>query len=158
MYLAPWHFNSQPHKEADFKTARELDIFRYFNSQPHKEADVVIGVESADPSISTHSLTRRLTVSELHQSNRARISTHSLTRRLTICSTPCLYSIFYFNSQPHKEADAVSRKYVKSLCSISTHSLTRRLTETEKKYHWRRWISTHSLTRRLTSETGSQCG
>ena len=35
---------------------------RHFNSQPHKEADDLIAAIGGDPeSISTHSLTRRLT-------------------------------------------------------------------------------------------------
>ena len=35
-----WHFNSQPHKEADHHESRRLDTTIYFNSQPHKEADM----------------------------------------------------------------------------------------------------------------------
>ena len=78
------------------------------------------------------------------------ISTHSLTRRLTVaeaCGSP---DGKYFNSQPHKEADG-NRAYMPMYhAEISTHSLTRRLTlllrETLRFYY----ISTHSLTRRLT--------
>ena len=33
------HFNSQPHKEADYQIIILLLINMYFNSQPHKEAD-----------------------------------------------------------------------------------------------------------------------
>ena len=33
------HFNSQPHKEADFCCAIFYLLGIYFNSQPHKEAD-----------------------------------------------------------------------------------------------------------------------
>ena len=53
-----------------------------FNSQPHEEAD---GVAQATGDISL-------------------ISTHSLTKRLTI---PLFFiAVFrYFNSQPHEEAD-----------------------------------------------------
>ncbi len=99
--------------------------------------------------ISTHSLTRRLTLSGLTQQAFSEISTHSLTRRLTILLPSSWVSIvvfqltasqggwpgngvtattvIYFNSQPHKEADG---NYVKKydLSGISTHSLTRRLT------------------------------
>ena len=54
-----------------------------FNSQPHKEADTVpLGLMCLF-SISTHSLTRRLTE-----------RLHSWTK-----------DYMYFNSQPHKEAD-----------------------------------------------------
>ena len=34
-----WHFNSQPHKEADSVVNLLFIISAYFNSQPHKEAD-----------------------------------------------------------------------------------------------------------------------
>ena len=35
----PYHFNSQPHKEADLQEPGMLQVQGYFNSQPHKEAD-----------------------------------------------------------------------------------------------------------------------
>ena len=35
-----------------------------------------------------------------------KISTHSLTRRLTISSILSIRVLQYFNSQPHKEADS----------------------------------------------------
>ena len=35
----------------------------------------------------------------------ADISTHSLTRRLTLFMDIIVYTHWYFNSQPHKEAD-----------------------------------------------------
>ena len=56
---------------------------------------------------------------------------------------------WYFNSQPHKEADLRFWKLFATFI-ISTHSLTRRLTNwwTEYSNWW--FISTHSLTRRLT--------
>ena len=123
-------------------------------------------------SISTHSLTRRLT--DQHSNNiRIRgyfnsqphkeaddkphdiyntdtcISTHSLTRRLTAFDSPVSVAISYFNSQPHKEADACVCCLLSDLC-ISTHSLTRRLTEQVTAEHKVNVISTHSLTRRLT--------
>ena len=34
-----YYFNSQPHKEADCKTAGSWEHITYFNSQPHQEAD-----------------------------------------------------------------------------------------------------------------------
>ena len=56
--------------------------------------------------ISTHSLTRRLTVkaSEWKVGTKV-ISTHSLTRRLTADRIKSINFAVYFNSQPHKEAD-----------------------------------------------------
>ena len=55
--------------------------------------------------ISTHSLTRRLTVKSVYVSFGVVISTHSLTRRLTERQTLKRGMNIYFNSQPHKEAD-----------------------------------------------------
>ena len=59
----------------------------HFNSQPHKEADVTVDSKYRPYIISTHSLTRRLTVPLLQSYQR----------------------MIYFNSQPHKEADAIKR-------------------------------------------------
>ena len=56
-----WHFNSQPHKEADMRFSAFPVLLRYFNSQPHKEADCNRLVAFPLFTISTHSLTRRLT-------------------------------------------------------------------------------------------------
>ena len=55
--------------------------------------------------ISTHSLTRRLTGRSIPRRRHTRISTHSLTRRLTRVIVTTHSLIIHFNSQPHKEAD-----------------------------------------------------
>ena len=64
-FLITSHFNSQPHEEAD----RHLQLSRfqcgYFNSQPHEEADEPVGTRPVRTGISTHSLTRRLTITLL---------------------------------------------------------------------------------------------
>ena len=77
----------------------------YFNSQPHKEADFFRFQFLSQHSISTHSLTRRLTA--------------------IIVQHPAFPK--NFNSQPHKEADILSVT-MSDAVAISTHSLTRRLT------------------------------
>ena len=77
----------------------------YFNSQPHKEADFDVTGGEPDEGISTHSLTRRLTMKIRVIHDFYDISTHSLTRRLT------------------KNLKNAEYNFV-----ISTHSLTRRLT------------------------------
>ena len=57
---------------------------QYFNSQPHKEADGTLYRDSREEKhISTHSLTRRLTIVDRVCNVAYCISTHSLTRRLT---------------------------------------------------------------------------
>ena len=60
--------------------------------------------------ISTHSLTRRLTILCTDFSAVNRISTHSLTRRLTMLTVHSIQHLVYFNSQPHKEADSNFRQ------------------------------------------------
>ena len=104
----------------------------HFNSQPHKEADNIKLFRNLHQIISTHSLTRRLTGIQLFQSatiknfnsqphkeadrqlpifrHRFRISTHSLTRRLTVPSALDILIPLHFNSQPHKEADEIAAK------------------------------------------------
>ena len=100
------YFNSQPHKEADGISSSLLYPSQYFNSQPHKEAD---GNRAHMPmyhaEISTHSLTRRLTLLLRETLRFYYISTHSLTRRLTHPFHSPSSCPVYFNSQPHKEAD-----------------------------------------------------
>ena len=78
------------------------------------------------------------------------ISTHSLTRRLTLYPVLIIPHKDYFNSQPHKEAD-VDVTGGEPDEGISTHSLTRRLTMKIRVIHDFYDISTHSLTRRLTA-------
>ena len=81
-------FNSQPHEEADFCHNFFTPFISHFNSQPHEEADAEHLLVYCNAQISTHSLTKRLTVSADHSSITVVISTHSLTKRLT---TICLY-------------------------------------------------------------------
>ena len=78
------------------------------------------------------------------------ISTHSLTKRLTHFHHEEYRSDFYFNSQPHEEADKRRGKRDEAYCSISTHSLTKRLTVFISCFYCFWIISTHSLTKRLT--------
>ena len=78
----------------------------YFNSQPHEEADGVGSDGGQYSTISTHSLTRRLTTITTTVMTLYYISTHSLTRRLTVRFPVQLKLLTYFNSQPHEEADS----------------------------------------------------
>ena len=77
------------------------------------------------------------------------ISTHSLTKRLTITAFRQRTLKNYFNSQPHEEADTVQNGGI-TITDISTHSLTKRLTFLDILPKQIRSISTHSLTKRLT--------
>ena len=77
------YFNSQPHEEADYLEWTHTALFSYFNSQPHEEADGIQNTASTCSYISTHSLTKRLTL-------------ENIIAWLNSCN---------FNSQPHEEAD-----------------------------------------------------
>ena len=55
--------------------------------------------------ISTHSLTKRLTCIEKTRDSKRNISTHSLTKRLTAHGCSDMAGKAHFNSQPHEEAD-----------------------------------------------------
>ena len=79
-----------------------LDI-QYFNSQPHEEADPVL-IWNLPPKT---------------------ISTHSLTKRLTGTSFTTLLQSSYFNSQPHEEADRNFRQkyiYLKLFFMLIAHT------------------------------------
>ena len=99
------------------------------------------------------------------------ISTHSLTKRLTVAAQPIVVSVIFqltasrrgwpgtgtapgnrmhFNSQPHEEADSYQNDDHLGK-HISTHSLTKRLTFLLPLLDLVSCISTHSLTKRLTS-------
>ena len=57
------YFNSQPHEEADSYAVNTRNVVNNFNSQPHEEADQKRTVSgSFFMQISTHSLTKRLTL------------------------------------------------------------------------------------------------
>ena len=82
----------------------------YFNSQPHEEADIIKKFTALYFHISTHSLTRRLTTTgKVPAWLYFVISTHSLTRRLTSCNGNGKMGYGNFNSQPHEEADGVTK-------------------------------------------------
>ena len=126
-----------------------LHSLYYFNSQPHKEADGKRWMENRYSSISIHSLTRRLTMTNWTHAIRYIISIHSLTRRLTDhpaeLHPECTFQFTASQGGWHFDSYRCP-----TTAGISIHSLTRRLTMwLEPK--WRRWdISIHSLTRRLT--------
>ena len=79
------------------------------------------------------------------------ISTHSLTRRLTVVMAKDVWCSWYFNSQPHKEADThVCFVYVRGgHFNSQPHKEADQLSHSQ--LHNLKYISTHSLTRRLTA-------
>ena len=117
-------------------TTSELFLYSLFTISTHSLTRRLtwegLRLKTRDDLISTHSLTRRLTLGYAIALNtfafqltasqggwrklrhrrpfRWIISTHSLTRRLTISERSSVVWIFYFNSQPHKEADQLNGK------------------------------------------------
>ena len=83
-----------------------LRKIKYFNSQPHEEADLSAYNTLIQGCISTHSLTKRLTILPRFGWWNQAISTHSLTKRLTKAFCEAYPEKLNFNSQPHEEADS----------------------------------------------------
>ena len=100
------HFNSQPHEEADSKTFacnNQAVIFQLTASRrgwPYFFCQIPLA-----KGISTHSLTKRLTLLHGIHVISGHISTHSLTKRLTAAGVTVPAGPVDFNSQPHEEAD-----------------------------------------------------
>ena len=128
-----WNFNSQPHEEADallsswslywfrFQLTASRRGWRYANLI--RSSFMVFQLTASRrgwrkrsrfgskfPYISTHSLTKRLTISYPEFFNELYISTHSLTKRLT------------------KRLTMIIPTTIMNEFIISTHSLTKRLT------------------------------
>ena len=81
---------------------------RYISTHSLTRRLTIIGAYNASTGkISTHSLTRRLTDEFVLKAVEKGISTHSLTRRLTHAIHGRHGDTGNFNSQPHKEADDI---------------------------------------------------
>ena len=77
----------------------------YFNSQPHEEADDGGIADALYPKISTHSLTRRLTLRSMRSVLRVgHFNSQPHEEADAEDFTPRLF-LWHFNSQPHEEAD-----------------------------------------------------
>ena len=142
----------------------------YFNSQPYEEADLPPVPREHSLDISTHSLTKRLTIAVSVFPQPISFQLTASRRGWRFRYRQC-QSVRYFNSQPHEEADARKIERTDAYC-ISTHSLTKRLTffHIVRNTMWKYFnsqpheeadgkqgtvcfcqsISTHSLTKRLT--------
>ena len=98
----------------------------YFNSHPHEEDDTDRDRATVIIKISTHILTKRMTVFLDTLQIFFFISTHILTKRMTIPHNRRA-EMQYFNSHPHEEDDDIF--YGDSAdWDISTHILTKRMT------------------------------
>ena len=137
-------FNSHPHEEDDIVALFLLMLWSYFNSHPHEEDDEWRVTSGERICISTHILTRRMTVNFPLSSSSNIISTHILTRRMTfkllfvhdlppIISTHILTRrmtsfnsstvnwLPYFNSHPHEEDDLLPVPQSALHCNFNSH-------------------------------------
>ena len=129
------------------------DAGPHFNSHPHEEDDATAGHHRLRFWISTHILTKRMTVFDKVRYCKKVISTHILTKRMTGGITQQQCSDWkYFNSHPHEEDDQGYQLHTFHK-NISTHILTKRMTVTVMGGTIYRIISTHILTKRMTKRT-----
>ncbi len=151
----------------------EKEDQRYFNSPPHKKNHIATTmINTVFFKISTHILTKRMTIIHSFAAPAIYISTHILTKRMTTNPTitfkagtfqltssrrgwPNAYKRGsscgrYFNSHPHEEDDLRSQGFLSEAYIISTHILTKRMTEQMLNGLFYLDISTHILTKRMT--------
>ena len=99
------YFNSHPHEEDDITGTCNILWIGYFNSHPHEEDDLLGMILILIKEISTHILTKRMTVYQMHHADHQN----------------------HFNSHPHEEDDCFTKRNFTN-GSISTHILTKRMT------------------------------
>ena len=121
----------------------------YFNSQPHKEADFFRFQFLSQHSISTHSLTRRLTAIIVQHPAFPKNFNSQPHKEADVFQFPYQHQFQHFNSQPHKEADGNDNRRSNGNCNFNSQPHK----EADDKINDVKYddaISTHSLTRRLT--------
>ena len=96
------YFNSHPHEEDDSLFYIYSSLLTYFNSHPHEEDDYMFFSFIICMRISTHILTKRMTLTPVILSYASNISTHILTKRMTaILNKNNLFKIAYYISNKH---------------------------------------------------------
>ena len=89
----------------------EKEDQRYFNSPPHKKNHIATTmINTVFFKISTHILTKRMTIIHSFAALAIYISTHILTKRMTMFICFLLGFTAYFNSHPHEEDDGLVEK------------------------------------------------
>ena len=87
----------------------EKEDQRYFNSPPHKKNHIATTmINTVFFKISTHILTKRMTVQAADSISCVNISTHILTKRMTFLRHQDPLQKYHFNSHPHEEDDQSS--------------------------------------------------
>ena len=122
----------------------------YFNSQPHKEADFFRFQFLSQHSISTHSLTRRLTAIIVQHPAFPKNFNSQPHKEADVFQFPYQHQFQHFNSQPHKEADGNDNRRSNGNCNFNSQP-HKEADRTSPRAPPGASISTHSLTRRLTA-------
>ena len=107
-------------------------------------------INAKRPNISTHILTKRMTHNENLFAIVSSISTHILTKRMTSGRDNLKYSPRHFNSHPHEEDDNVELKNIWERMHFNSHPHE----EDDRKASLKdclECISTHILTKRMTA-------
>ena len=120
------YFNSHPHEEDDSFSFLHVGCLGYFNSHPHEEDDCSFLYSSTRSFISTHILTKRMTMNDCGSCEKETFQLTS-SRRGWLIVLFNYFQLFYFNSHPHEEDDHISFVAFPNLY-ISTHILTKRMT------------------------------
>ena len=170
-FLSSSYFNSHPHEEDDGTTINRPVVSSYFNSHPHEEDDRPTMISCSCPTnFNSHPHEEDDTYTP-PVAGSTDISTHILTKRMTMVmfQLDVLYEYFnshpheeddnknknnnkvkgYFNSHPHEEDDSFKHLWVVWV-TISTHILTKRMTIFAWYVCYCICISTHILTKRMT--------
>ena len=106
LYESREHFNSHPHKEDDFMMRLDRAFCDIISTHILTRRMTLFGSETDSlKAISTHILTRRMTEDVEYAPYSRNISTHILTRRMTEHPTQHQSRATHFNSHPHKEDD-----------------------------------------------------
>ena len=105
--------------------------------------------KSTAPVISTHILTKRMTVIVVIWQLKFNFNSHPHEEDDRGYETEHPF-IMYFNSHPHEEDDGMLFSTVLATVCISTHILTKRMTFVPYTIGIRTIISTHILTKRMT--------
>ena len=100
----------------------------YFNSHPHEEDDKLAGYVASDNYISTHILTKRMTMAHDFDLYAGWISTHILTKRMTNTHSETSTIAFLFQLTSSRRGWRIFSKIPAWTECISTHILTKRMT------------------------------
>ena len=113
-------------------------------------------IEANAWNISTHILTKRMTLSHQERGRLLDISTHILTKRMTSVSGSLIRSSSYFNSHPHEEDDRCPGSQPKANRHFNSHPHEEDDGKTVPAAQRGGKISTHILTKRMTAQMKAQ--